>query len=113
VFACSNATVPGGPEDSGVVYYTLDGKTTPSSASPHAACNQHVILSSPGKYTVRAYVDMGHRSPSSIVTGTYIIVRPAYDEYPIFPNATLQRRPYVDVFVVEKNIPFTSFYQNK
>lgn len=108
-FACNNATMTGGIEEQGITYYTMDGKTTPSSTSPHVACNQYVHLSRPGKYIVRAYVEMAHRSPSSIVTGTYIVVRPAYDEFPVFPNATLQRRPHVDVFVVEKNIPFTSY----
>ena len=109
-FECSN-TSGGLTQGEGTVFFTLDGKTTPSVASQHVACNQHFVLSGYGKYTIRAFVDVSGRSPSAIVESTFVVVRPPYDEFPVFPNTSLQRRPQVDIYVVGKSIPHTSYYQ--
>lgn len=112
-FACENVSSADSVADVGVVYYTTDGKTTPTSSSLHVTCNQRIQLTGPGKFTVRAFVVMPHHSPSSIATRTFIVLRPPYDEHPVFPNVTLQRRPQLDVFVVEKNLPYTSYAQKR
>ena len=93
----------------GTVFYTVDGHSTPSERSPSLACGGCLNLTLIGETILRAFVKESDKSPSSISSYKYSIVRPPYDEYPVNPNATLQMRPDVAIFVVEKNIPYTNY----
>lgn len=104
-----NVEVKCSEDNTGHIYYTTDGITTPSSSSPHIDCGEKITLKGPGKYVIRLYRTADNKSPSAIIEGVYIMLRPAYDTYPINPNSTFQMKPHVNVYVVEKNLPVSSY----
>jgi hypothetical protein len=100
-------------DDEGVIFYTTDGITTPSTTSPHASCGESISLSGPGKFTIRSFRTSERKAPSAIVEGVYILLRPPYDTFPVNPNSTFQMKPDVDVFVVEKNLKPTGYSESR
>lgn len=100
-------------EDGGIIYYTIDGITTPTISSPHVSCGDSVALPGHGKYTIRSFRASDSKAPSAFVEGIYILLRPPYDTFPINPNSTYQMKPDIDVFVVEKNLKPTGYYESR
>jgi hypothetical protein len=97
----------------GLIFYTMDGITTPTSSSPHLNCGDEITLPEHGRYTIRSFRSAEEKAASAIVEGIYILLRPPYDTFPVNPNATYQMKPEVDVFVVEKNLKSTGYYESR
>lgn len=92
----------------GIVYYTQDGHSTPTSSSPHLSCSTSLILNGPGVFKIRAFLAAPGKSPSAIVEAIYNIVRPKYDTFPISKKGKLQLHPQVEIEVVAKNLDETT-----
>lgn len=114
VFACPMKS--GGSEgdvSSGRVYYTTDGVRTPSEQhSDSVPCGGSIPLLSPSATVVRAIAVGANKVASGVAQGTYVLVRPAYEEHPVNPAGLLSFsvQPQVDIVVVEKNIAEARVY---
>lgn len=112
-------TTGGGGEgdvSSGRVYYTTDGVRTPSEQhSDWVPCGGSISLLSPSTTIVRAIAVGANKVASGVAQGTYVLVRPAYEEHPVNPAGLLSFsvQPQVDIVVVEKNIDEVRTYCSK
>ena len=88
---------------SGIVYYTFDGVSTPTTLSQSVACNSDagLTLHAPGRFVLRAFSEVAGMSASAIVEATYYLQLPQYDTYPVTVGR-LRIDPELAVFSIEK-----------
>ena len=107
-FDCADVTA----EEGGVVYYSTDGRSTPSvEYSKHVPCGAAITLEAPGTKVVRAIATGPAKSPSSVAQGSYVLVRPAYDELPVNPaHNEYKVEPDVEIIRIEKDLNGAIYY---
>jgi len=93
-------------DDNSIIYYTTDGKSTPSQQSLlHVRCGEDISLTAPGNYVVRALSVTDGKSQSGLIQGNFVLTRPQLDKYEVGRlEGRFQVQPDVEVIVVEKDM---------
>ena len=101
-------------EDGGssTIYYTTDGKSTPSQqSSRHVHCGEDISLTAPGSYVVRAFSVADGKSQSELIHGTFALTRSPLDKYKVSrrmeEGGRFQVQPEVELIVVEKDLEYS------
>jgi hypothetical protein len=104
-FRCSD-------EDRGssiTMYYTTDGKSTPSQqSSRHVRCGEDISLTAPGSYMLRAFSIADGKSESAMIQGNFELTRSPLDKYKVSRSeGRFQVQPEVELIVVEKDLDYS------
>ena len=107
-----NVKFPCSDEDRGssiAIYYTTDGKSTPSQqSSRHVQCGEDISLKAPGSYLVRAFSIANGKSQSAMIQGTFVLTRSPLDKYKVSRvQGRFQVQPEVELIVVEKDLEYS------
>ena len=91
------------------IHYTTEEKKAPDRTSRYVHCGDTIIIGGPGTIYFRAFAISDNMYQSDVFKGDYILVKPAYDSYPV-GSIDFHVLPRYQVHVVEKNLQSSDPY---
>ena len=109
-FSLEVATICDGSDTTTRIYYTIDETKAPDRTSRSVRCGESIIFSTTGIIYFRAYAVSEGKFQSDVYMGTYILLKPPYDSFPV-GSIDFDVLPKVQVHVVEKTLPSSNSYR--